>query len=108
MSLFTIKQGDRLPALTAVLRDTEGPVDLSAATAVALLMRLTGSTTPLTLTGTTSIVDAAAGEVRHAWGAGDTTAPGVYEAEWEVTFPGGTMTFPSSGWDTIHIYDDIA
>lgn len=109
MSTFSIKQNDLLPALSAVLNDADGPVDLTGASSIAFHMRPVGSTTATTLTGTASIVNAATGEVRYTWAGSDTATAGAYECEWEITWPGSKkMTFPSKGYDTVVITDDIA
>ena len=64
----------------------------------------------------TPIVDATAtintptdGVVRYDWAPDDTTAAGVYLAEWEVTYPNGEIeTFPNTSNLVVHIEDELA
>lgn len=37
------------------------------------------------------VTDAATGAVRYSWGANDLNMPGTYQAQFEVTFPGGRV-----------------
>jgi hypothetical protein len=100
---FRLKKGDRLPKLRMVLADSAGvALNLSLAT-VTFRMRLRGSATLATLTGAASVVDALTGVVEFAWGAGDSAAPGVFDAEWILTYAGGTQTVPTAGYVTVVI-----
>ena len=48
--------------------------------------------------------------MRYEWAAGDTDTPGEYEAEFELTFPGGLKrTFPASEKQAliVLVHDDI-
>lgn len=104
---FTVKQGDRLPDVEAVLRDRDGIVDLTTALSVAFHMSQRGGTK--TVNGAGSVTDAAGGAVRYQWAAGDTDTPGVYLTEWEVTFPGPkTMTFPNDRDDLLLVRPQVA
>lgn len=101
----TIKRGDRLPALHLALTGESGPVDLSAATAVRLLVAARSGTI---------IVDAplgarpADGALTYPWATEDTTAAGSYRVEVEVTWPGGLkQTFPSDGYGAVRIAPDL-
>ena len=113
MSIFTIKQGDLLPAIAATLMEgvgtvNEGPAPVTDADTVKFLMRRIGETTP-TVNAAADWADQPASQVRYAWVSGDTATAGTYECEWEVTWPSGKkMTFPSAGYDTVRIFDDIA
>jgi len=42
------------------------------------------------------IDDAVSGQVLYAWGANDLSQPGEYQAQFEVTYPGGKVqtTYP--------------
>jgi len=47
--------------------------------------------------------------VRYQWSEGDTDTPGVYEAEFEVTYDGGAVeTFPNANYRIIEIVRQIA
>ena len=100
MSDFKIKRGDRLPALTATLKDAAGPVDLQGST-VKFFMRGVYSSA-LEVDGVATIVqvgngsDGSKGKVRYDWALADTDTVGDYFAEFEVTFSDGKkLTFPN-------------
>ena len=100
-SRFHIKQGDLLPTLDAIIRDADGvAIPLTTAVSVTFWMRRRGDleTVPKVDDAAGSFVDAAAGHVRYAWLLGDTDAPGTYDAEFRVVWPGDRpQTFPSNG-----------
>lgn len=62
------------------------------------------------VSGDCTILDAAAKQVRFTWPAGGTDTPGVYDAEWQITYPGtgGVETAPNSETEIIYIRADIA
>jgi hypothetical protein len=94
---FTIKRGDRLPALSAVMTDAAGAaIDLTGAT-VRFRLADTPGRTPL-VDQPAVIVAAPSGQVRYDWAAADTARPpGRYYAEFVATFAGGTRTYPRRG-----------
>lgn len=113
MSSFSIKKGDRLPLLTATLKQrvgtaTETAIDLTGAT-VLFLMR-NASTEAVKVNAAATVVSAAAGTVSYAWASADTDTVGQYEAEWEITYTasGKKLTVPNSGFDRVLVYEDIA
>ncbi len=107
VSDFTIKQGNRLPRITSILRDSaEAVIDLTTATGVALRYRREGSSTVITKTAT--IVSAADGSVAYDWEADDTADAGLLFAEWEITFPGGlTYSVPNNTNFTIEVAPSV-
>lgn len=113
MGTFTIKRGDRLPAISATLMQgvgtaDEAAADVTAAVSVKFLMRPEGFDAP-TVDAAAEWVDQSASTVRYQWAANDTATAGRYRCEWEVTFPGSKKsTFPSTGYDLVHITADIA
>lgn len=101
----TIKRGDAEPALRLTLTGADGPVDLTAATTVRLLLAARNGTLA---------VDAALaarpanGQLTYTWGLTDTAAIGSYRVEVEVTWPGGRkQTFPSDGYGAVRITPDL-
>lgn len=99
MKTYYVKTGDTgSPTPQTFLEDANGDgVDLNGAV-VRFLMRAVGTATPK-VAADAEIVDASTGEVRYAWAEGDLDTPGVFRAEWEVTYSGGDQeTFPSDGW----------
>src|SRR5512142_3200877 len=110
---FTIKQNDLRPYFVVALKDdygeaTEAAVDLSTAGSATFHMRATGGTVAkVSAAGT--ITNALGGEVTYQWAAGDLDTVGTYEAEMEVFWGDGkNETFPSDGYWTIEVTDDIA
>jgi len=105
---FTIKQGDTLPILTDTLTYSNGTaVDLVGAT-VALVMRSVSSSSPVTLTGSTSVTNGVAGQVQYAFSAADTQSVGTFQAVWQVTFADAlTQQFPTVGYIEIEVQADL-
>ena len=104
---FYIKQNDTTPSLRAALQNGSGDaVDLTNATCN-FHMRPLGSTT-ITVDASAQIVTEATGIVQYNWIAADTDTIGSYQAEFEVTYPDGTIeTFPKNGYIRVEITDDI-
>jgi predicted dehydrogenase len=104
---FYIKQNDTVPSIRAELRNGNGdPVDLINAT-VQFHMRAIGAN-QTTVDAASVVVSAASGVVQYNWIADDTVTIGSYQAEFEVTYPDGTIeTFPNDGYIRVEIIDDI-
>ncbi|ELY49882.1 hypothetical protein [Natronorubrum bangense] len=48
------------------------------------------------------------GVVVYEWRPQDTASPGVYRAEWRVTYDDGAVeTFPNSGYLTIYVTSNV-
>lgn len=111
---FAIKQGDRRPYFSALLRDdfgepTEAPVDLTTATSAKFNMRDADTGTVKVSAATATISDAVGGEVTYQWGATDTDTVATYQAEIEITWSDGKkQTFPNDDYFVVIVYDDIA
>lgn len=108
---LSIKANDRLPSVEATLGFAGGlAANLSTATAVVFIMRLRGSdpAQPPKVNKPAVIVDATAGAVRYDWAVGDTNTPGIYNAEWQVTYNDGKKrTFPTLTYHTITVLADL-
>lgn len=105
---FYIKQNDTSPSLRAALENGSGDaIDLIDAS-VQFHMRSFGSSGNV-VDAAATVIDAATGIVQYNWIADDTDTIGSYEAEFEVTYPDGTIeTFPNDGYIRVEITDDIA
>lgn len=104
---FSIRQNDRLPDLTATLKDADGAaVDLTGAT-VRFHMRRSGETTPK-VAAAAELVVAASGTVKYQWATGDTDTVGRYEGEFEATWSGKKETFPNDRYLSIAVSGEIA
>ena len=104
MATYTIKQNDNYPDLQLTLSDKNGPINLTSATAVKLILKF----------GTTSVVgamtktDAANGVVTYTWAAGSTAVAGTYKGEVEITWATGKIeTVPNDGYFEVIIMADL-
>lgn len=105
---FNLKAHDVLPSIQAVLSTGGQIVDLTTATAVTFIMRLTGSTGSPKVDAAATVVAPTGGTVRYDWVGTDTDTAGNYQAEWQVTWPGGKkQTFPTIGYHSISIEADL-
>lgn len=101
---FSIKVGDRLPALRASLTDSSGhSIDLTGAT-VLFSMRKSGSSQPEVDEQPSSILDATGGMVEYQWAEGDTAVAGQYKAEFTVLLSGLRMSFPNDSFFSITVF----
>ena len=106
MANFSLKQNDTWPALNATLSDVNGPINLTTATTVKIIIKPTGGGSAIT--GTCTIVSAAAGTVRYSWVSGDTALAGTYQGEFEITWADGKIgTVPNEGYFSLEILADL-
>lgn len=106
MADFIIRQGTRLPSLTATLTDANNAVvDLSSGvTGVTFRMRKEKHGVFVIDDEDAVIVDAEAGEVRYDWAAGDTDNAGHYWAYFIVNYTSGlTLSFPAYRYIEVYI-----
>lgn len=108
MATFNIKENDTSPALEATLTDEDGAaIDLSAAS-VQFHMSPLGESGTLTVDASAVIRDAAGGVVAYEWSTGDTSAPGEYQSEFEVTYSDGTIeSFPNDGYFSVIVHPEV-
>ena len=111
MTNFSIKQNDLLPELDAILQAANGsPVNLTNAVSIVFHMREEDGETMKITDGIVVINDnPATGQVSYAWVDTDTDTSGLFYCEFEVTWPGSKIqTFPSRGYVSVQILDDLA
>jgi len=107
---FVIKRGNLLPVITATLQDANSnAMDLTGATAK-FIMRQVGATLPKV--NATAVIDPDQvnnkGKISYTWQTADTDTPGIYEAEWEVTFTGSKpQSFPNDDYLVLRVLDDL-
>jgi hypothetical protein len=105
---FKIKAGDTLPHIEAVLQNGS----LVNAVQVRFQMRIKarrGMAQHKPIKGEAVIDDRTANRVHYEWLALDTLHPGLYEAEWQVTYADGSvLTFPNDDYNTVEITPQVA
>lgn len=94
MSAFEIFQGDRNPDIAYTYTKDDGSAQPLTGGSVVFKMRPAAAGADLALTGTASIVSAAAGTVQFAWGVGDTALVNEYRGRFVVTIGAELMTSP--------------
>lgn len=113
---FKIKANDRKPSISATLGFVgSAAVPPLAGCTVQFILRAKDPATGAPKVGVAAkvtaaavIVDADLGKVRYDWAAGDTSVPGAFLAEWEVTDGDGlTQTFPTDAYNDVLIYADL-
>ena len=105
---FYIKENDTSRSLKAYPRATPAS-DFTGATVV-FNMREKGTET-VKLSRAAAVIGSDSGGTyfQKAWSASDTDTPGKYEAEFEVTLlTGAVETYPSRGYISVVVGDDIA
>jgi hypothetical protein len=85
-----LKQNDTSPALDAILTDANGAVVNVTGSSVRFHMLKIGASA-LKINAPASVIDGEAGHVRYNLQVGDTDTPGTYKAEYQVTFPDGSI-----------------
>lgn len=94
---FIVRVGDTDSDIRSTLRDVTGAiVNLTGATVRFRMRPAGGPAAPLKVDQPAIIDSAVGGQVRYAWTGTDTNTPGLYLAEWRVTFGDGTIeSFPN-------------
>jgi BppU N-terminal domain len=109
-STWNIKRNDTAGKIRTTLTDADGtPADISTGT-VQFHMRQRGKRT-LKVDAEATVIDGTAGIVEYSWTAQDTDTAGIFDIEWEVTYPDGDnseQTFPNRGFDRVIIDPDLA
>lgn len=92
----TFVQDDTEPSVVAVLHkkdDPTTPIDLTDCTVVFQMRKADDKR--YTVNAVADILDEETGRVEYTWGANDLSQPGVYQAQWQITYPeGGDETTP--------------
>lgn len=101
-----LTQNRRLPVLYAALRDYQGLINLSSASAVKFVMMNTGGVNKINSSCT--ITDATIGQVSYAWASGDVDTAGTFYAKFMVTIGGQDLPIPSDRFLVVEIAEDPA
>jgi hypothetical protein len=104
------KQNDTSPPLEVILRDGFGsPINLTGATVLLSTRLQPGGAVKINGGVMGAVGDAVNGRQTYNPTTSDTDTAGIYEAEIQATFSNGKIrTFPSDGYFTIEVVDDIA
>lgn len=115
MADFVRTATDQVHSFTAVLTDSNGPLDISPGSSVTFIGRLLGATTP-SIQATGVIVQAGApignvnrGLVRYDPSTADVAVPGIYYVKWRLTPPGSSFyqSFPEDGEQVLILLPSI-
>ncbi|MBV9805216.1 MAG: hypothetical protein JO130_18605 [Solirubrobacterales bacterium] len=90
-----MKQNDTFPPMVVLLEDSNGPIDLTGAQSVTLVLK--GNQTSTLVTGPCTTENMHAGAAQYAWGASDTDTPDTYQVEVEILWgTGSRQTVPNA------------
>jgi len=109
-----ITQNDTGPALLPTLVDEDGTVvDLTGVADSDVKFHMidpSSATTKVDDNSNTSVLSPVAdGKIQYLWQAADTDTPGLFDGEFEITFPGGQIiTFPNYRYFTILIREEVS
>jgi hypothetical protein len=97
--IFTITQGDLLPKLAATLKNTDGsPFNLTGCT-VKFIYRPQGGSGAFVKKNASIVGSMTAGTVEYSWDLVDTSVPGSFVGQFEVTLPSASLlTFPNGSY----------
>lgn len=108
---FSIKTGDTGPAIEATLTGAnDEAVNIFDADVRFIMRSIRGTEAVLAAEAENLQVgeDTNVGKVRYEWAEGDTETPGLYFAEWEVTFQNDAVeTFPNDGHLVVAVIEDL-
>lgn len=104
-----MKRNDLRPYFRVQLKQNGEPADLTGAVAARFIMK-EGATLKVDREAMV-FVDEPTGVVEYHWALGDTDTTGDYNVEIEIDWGGAPpeyQTFPSTGYFTVSISDDLA
>jgi len=105
--IFTIKQNDTLPILEVQLFDADGnPINLDLC---GVHFHMKNKYSSETIKKQASIKDVENGIVQVIWEDGDTSKVGIYQYEFEINMPDGSiLTVPNNSYLIIQIVKELA
>lgn len=111
---FYVKQGDTASVISATLTDDDdSPVNIQSANIHYSMAPIEGGIPTITLgTAINDQVgdgsDGSRGDVHYPWVPPDTDTPGLYIAEWQVTYASGDIqTFPNGYYSLVRITPEV-
>ncbi len=108
-NIYYIKRNDTERVIQTTLTFNEGAVDLTGATVKFIMRKKSlGPNAEPKVESAATVESAVDGVVRYQWVPGDTDTTGVYNAEWEVTWPGSkTDTYPNNDYNIVNVVADL-
>jgi hypothetical protein len=108
MKTVLIKRGDTKGKFIDTLTLDGVPINLTGCTVKFLLRRRGRDKEQLTINQVAVITDQPEGKVEYQPVAADVEVEGLYDHEWQVTFPSAEiLTVPNSGFNTVEILRDL-
>lgn len=96
---FRISKGD-LTQVSDTLSNDSAPMDLTGCTVTFNFQLVTPDGSGVSYSKPATVTDAVNGKVAYTFAIGETTLPGLFQAQWAVTNAGGaTTTFPTGSLD---------
>jgi hypothetical protein len=102
---FSIKRNDTRPVLDLIC-ERAGPFNLTGYSCVAIMTLASGGAPKINRQPIT-IDDAANGLVSYTFDAAETDTEGVYNFEVEATNGAQIITFPTEGFFTVEVWEDL-
>lgn len=105
--IFTLKEFDRQPVLSAILQFADGSaLNLTGATVYFVMRDRHGNVRAV---GNATVTVPTAGKVEYQWQEGDTDVEGLYDAEFVVVYSNGLrQTVPSDSYLGIRVLPQLA
>jgi hypothetical protein len=105
---YEIKRNDLRPYWRVQLTQNGSPADITGATAVRFIMKVGTTGAAKVNRQPMTVFDAPTGVVEYHWSGTDTDTSNTFNAEVEVDWGGSVFqTFPSKGYFTVTISDDL-
>lgn len=111
---FVIRANDTVSVIRDTLEDSTGAaVSIQGATVRFHLVARDRAATVLNAAASNDQVtdgtDGSKGKVSYTWQAADTTTPGFYLGEWQVTYAGGSIqSFPNAAYVLVYVSPEVA
>lgn len=95
MADFSLRTGDRLPALSIVCTYSDGTIQDLTGTTVTFAMRYDNGILKVSDAAAIVVGAATAGVAQYQWASADVDTPGGFRGEFHVTVGGKPVTFPN-------------
>lgn len=101
----TYKAGDTFPAFSLALEDQNGPIDLTLAKEVLILME---GTKGQEVSGVCTIVEAKGGAIEYKWATKDLEVADTYRLEFKIIWSvGSEESVPNEGYNQLIVEENL-